>query len=129
MTDFQLNKTYNFVTKAPAILGATIHKAKLVSIENADTARKTSNIDLMYRRIYPLLPNGTPDNVDSCIYYAFIGESGERIVLADQWINLNSVEIVDHITIKITIANANVTDISRVRDSLNSLGFRAFSIE
>lgn len=128
MADFQLNKVYTFVTRAPSVLGATIKNAKLVGIMVADTARKTSNIDLHYRKIFPLLPPGTPDDVNSCVYYEFVGESGERFIYADQWIDMSSVEIVDHIKITATITNASLNDVSRIRDALNAMGYRAFTI-
>jgi hypothetical protein len=125
---FSLNKTFTFVTRAPSILGASVINAKLVGIMVADTARKTSNIDLQYRKIFPLLPSGTPDDVNSCTYYEFIGESGERFIYADQWIDMASVELIDSITITAVIANASMNDVSRIRDALNAMGYRSYNL-
>jgi hypothetical protein len=127
--DFQLNKVYSFVTRAPSLLGASIINAKLVGIMIAETARKTHNVDMQYRKIFPLLPPNTPDDIESCVFYEFIGQSGDRVIYADQWIDMTSVEIVDHIRIVTTVVNASLNDVGRIRDVLNAMGYRDFTVE
>lgn len=129
MAVLELNKVYTFVTKAPSLLGASVINARLIGVTVAENARKAHNVDLQYRKIFPLLPPGTPDNIDACIFYEFIGQSGERTIYADQWIDMTSVEVVEHIKITINVLNANMNDVSRIRDSLNALGYMSFSIE
>lgn len=126
--NFELNKVYNFFTRATAILGANVTNAKLIGIMVADTARRSSNIDLQYRKIYPLLPNGTVNDVNSCIFYEFIGESGEKIILADQWIDMTSIQLVSSVTINVTVVNANISDVNRIRDALSAMGYLSFNI-
>lgn len=125
---FELNKVYNFSTRATAILGANVVNARLIGIVLADTARKSSNIDLQYRKIYPLLPSGTVNDVNSCIFYEFVGESGEKIILADQWIDMTSIQLVSSVTINVTVVNANISDANRIRDALSAMGYLSFNI-
>lgn len=129
MTTLSIGKTYRFNTKAPALLGAIINNAKLLAMLDYDTAKSYENIDLKYRKIYPLLPNGTPDNPESCIYYNFRSESGEKIIVADQWIEFSTLEIIEHINFQVTFTDAAIVDISRVRDALNALGYTNYVIK
>ena len=127
--DLTLSKTYTFNTKAPAILGASIINAKLIGILDYESALAYDNIDLKYRTIYPLLPLGTPDQPKSSIYYRFQTQSGEKIVLADQWIDQPTIELIDHINFQVTINQASIQDMSRVRDALLALGYVNFKID
>lgn len=129
MTTLTLNKVHTFNTLAPAILGAQIKNVKLIGIMDYDTAVTYDTVDLKFRQVYPNLPNGTPDNPKACIFYRFISESGEKIVLADQWIDMSTVEIITHINFTVDFTLADIADISRVRDALNALGYRNYVIK
>ena len=129
MYQFVLGKTYTFNTLAPAILGTSINNAKLLATMDYDTAKTYENIDLKFRRIYPALPAGTPDQPEACYYYRFLTESGEKIIIADQWIDETTIDIIDHITFQVTFTNASTSDISRIRDAINSLGYTNYSIK
>lgn len=127
--NFAIGKTYSFNTKAPAILGSTIQNAKLLSIMDYSTAITYDNIDLKYRTIHPLLPLGTPDQPDNCMYYRFLSESSEKIVLADQWIEESTIELIEHVNLKATFNQVSIQDISRIRDLILAAGYTAFTIE
>lgn len=124
----EIGKVYTFNTKAPAILGATIVNAKLTSIIDYETAKAFDNIDLKFRTIYPLLPINTVDDPTLSIYYKFKSESGETIILADHWIDFTTVVIVENISFKITITNASIADITKVRNALNALNIQHYEI-
>ncbi len=127
--DLRIGKVYTFNTLAPALLGISIKNAKLIGIVDYNTALTYDSVNLRYRAIYPLLPAGTPDQPEACIYYRFQSESGEKIVLADQWIDSTTVEVIEHITIQATFTNVSVSDISRIRDALNALGYTSYSLK
>jgi hypothetical protein len=126
---FELNKIYSFSTTAPALLGTIVKNAKLNGIMDYETARKYDEIDVKYRNVYPLLPVGTPDQVRTSIFYKFKAENGSTIVLADQWINMTSVELIESINIRVTVTDISVVDISRIRDALLALGYQNIHIE
>ena len=127
--NFQLNKIFTFNTRAPAILGSQLKNAKLVAISDYETALKSINVDLLFRQIYPVLPVNTPNQPTLCTYYHFIAESGERVVLADVWIDLTTVAIINHVNLQISLPQASLSDIPVVRDALNALGFTNFEIK
>lgn len=129
MLNLAIGKTYSFNTAAPSILGTIIKNAKLLAIFDYSTATTLDNVDLKFRAIYPLLPAGTPDSAESCIYYFFKSESGEKVVFADQWIVESTVEIIEHINFQVTFTDTSIGDISRVRDAINALGYTNYSIK
>jgi len=129
MYNFQISKVYSFNTLAPSILGVIVKNAKLLGILSYNAALAYDNIDLKYRTIYPLLPSGTPDAPESCIYYQFKSESGEKIIIADQWIEESTIEVINHINFQVLFTEASIEDISRVRDSLNALGYTNYQIK
>lgn len=126
---FEIKKVYTFNTLAPAILGAQIKNARLLGMLDYDGASAYDNIALKFRQIYPVLPNGTPNEPTACIYYWFQGESGDKIILADAWIDMTTVEVVEHINIQVNFTDAKLADMPRIRDAMNALGFRNFVIK
>lgn len=129
LLNLSIGKSYTFNTKAPAILGTIIKNAKMISQLDYESAVAFDNIDLKFRTIYPALPPGTPDNPQSCTYYRFLSESGEKIIMADQWIDETTVEVVEHINFQVTFADGSLADMTRVRDALNALSFTNYVIK
>lgn len=128
MYPFELGKVYTFNTKAPSLLGAIIKNATLLSIIDHETAQMYENIDLKYRQVYPLLPEGTVDDPKACVYYRFRSESGTVVILSEQWIDENTIETISHITFRVTMTQASLQDMSRVRNLLSAAGYRSFEI-
>lgn len=126
---FEIGNVYSFNTLAPAVLGVRITRAKLGGIVDYRQACTIINVDMIQRQVYPLLPVGTPNNTQKYIYYVFTSENGTRICLAKNWIQLTSVELVEESTISVTIPNANLEDVERLRSALSTMGFRGFTIE
>jgi hypothetical protein len=125
---FLINKTYNFNTKAPAILGSSIKNAKLLATMDYHTAITYDTVDAKFRSVYPALPPGTPDQPEACIYYRFLTESGEKIIIADQWVDESSIETVTHISLQVTFSRLSTPDIARIRDAINALGYTEYNI-
>ena len=127
LKDFKISATYTFDTNAPAILGTTITNAKLLAIMDYETALKYDNVDLKYRTIYPLLVSAI-DSPKSCIYYRFNSESGESIILADQWINESTVTVIKHITMNIVLNKTVTSDQLIISNMLKAMGYSNFVI-
>lgn len=127
--NLEIGKTYTFNTHAPSVLGTTIKNAKLKAIFDYETASKAEAIILKHRSIYPLLPSGTPDDPETYTYFQFQAESGERIIIADQWIVESTIEVITHINLQVSLPNVSLNDSTRIRDALNALGYTNFSIK
>ena len=120
---------YSFDTLAPAILGASVKGAKLLAVLDYDTACLHEHMLAKFRKIYPVLPTGTPNDPAATKYYRFKSQSGEYIVIADCWINQSTIVEIISATLKVTISDCTVDDVSKVRNALNALGFKSFTIE
>lgn len=127
--DFEIGNVYSFNTLAPAVLNVRIVRAKLNGIVDYKQACTIVNVDVIQRQVYPLLPPGTPNNTQKYIYYVFTTESGARLCLAKNWIQLSSVELVEDATITVTIPGATLDDVERLRVALGVMGFRGFTID
>lgn len=122
----QIGKIYRFNTLSPAILGASIINAKLISIVGYERAMllDPENIDVRHRAIYPSLPAGTPDRVRDYVFYEFKTQSGKTIVLADVWIDMATVEIVTHVNFVIEVTDASMDDMVNVGRLLGTTGLK-----
>lgn len=129
MAQLSVGTSYSFNTKAPSILGASVKNAKLSAIFDYVSARAFEDIDLKYRRVLPLLPAGTPDSVKSAIYYKFTSENGENFIMCNQWIDETSLVEVQYVNITVRFTMAQTTDVTAIRDALNSKGLTGYLID
>lgn len=126
--DWKIGLTYSFGTVSPTYIGARIENATLKSIADYDTARLIQPIDQVFMQIYPTLPTGSPRDPKKYMYYIFQLSNGDRVALAENWINEPSIEVVNFITIQVEITEANLSDIERVRQALPAIGIQKFTI-
>ena len=129
--NFEINNTYSFQTLAPAILGGrfvrAVYSGKL-SYQHA--AMMQPNLLERYRRIYPSLPTGTADAAKSCSYHIFTTQAGDTSVLCEQWIDFESVEVIEGIDAVVRLQGLSTQDPQHIRNLLNEAGYTGqFTIE
>lgn len=129
MYDFKIGNVYNFNTLVPTLLGTEFKNVSVLGLIDYTTACSIINVDLMHRKIYPLLPPGTVDNPKKYTYLLVMTESGNKTVVAYPWIDASTIVLVDSVTITVTLANRNSTDAAAIRDAITLLGFKDFTIE
>ena len=125
---FDLKTRYNFNTLAPALLGSSFKNMTVVSIMDYTVASKYFSPDAQAVSVYPSLPNGTPSDPKNYTYVLFKPETGDNFVLALEWIDVSSIQLVTSSTVTVTINNTVTGDTQRIRDSLILLGFTNFTI-
>jgi hypothetical protein len=133
---FELGKIYKFNTTSPQFLGQRIEYAKLIGIVDAETARtRFSAIDQLWNSIYPTLIPGTPNDPNLCTFYIFKGLSasqqgleGREYVLAHLWINDSTVEVIEHVTIKVLLENSELSKVDVIKNALTAAGIQNFYI-
>jgi hypothetical protein len=122
--------TYSFEVSAPAVLGASrFENAKLTGIMAYEDAKLIANIDLIYRQVYPSLPQGTPDTPRLQKYYVFRTQLGEKLVLCEQWILEDSVTEISLVNFTVQFTSQAVETIEQVRSLLVAAGFTSFNIQ
>lgn len=119
-----VNSTYNFNTLAPSIIQASGYNMTLTGIVGYDIAKTMINVTLQQRSIYPELPAGTPSDETTYTYYVFKNTDGKQVVLADAWIDMNSVVKVSKLNLTISLTQCTTSDITLIRDQLNLLGYK-----
>ena len=125
---FELQKTYNFNTLAPAILGSNYKNALVLAIVSYDLAKQFFSPETESVNVYPALPLGVVADPKKYTYIVFRTESGVTRVLALEWINISSITVVTSQILTVTISNASVGDAERVRQALLLLQLTAITI-
>ncbi len=125
----QINRIFSFNTASPVFLSSRIEAAKLIAIMSADQARKEFELDTQYKNILPTLPDGTPASADNCVVYKFTSMAGTPIYMADAWIVMDSVEIVQYVPVTVKLTKTSSGDVSKIRDILNAAGYTDFSVQ
>lgn len=122
---FQPGATYTFETLAPAILGSKIERAVCEGVFTYRMALISGfpGVGDRYRQIYPTLPAGTPDIPESLRYYVFSANSGGRVIVCEQWVNEDTVELIDYIDIAIRLTRKSPSDAARISQLLRGAGY------
>lgn len=123
MANFKLNKTYKFTTLVPAILGETYTNMKVKAILTASEAVKYRDIITLHNQLKTKI-TALPTSVDDYSgFILFVNSSGEQVLLADEYIDTYSVVEIKSITIQLTIAGCDSTDVNIIRTRLLELGY------
>lgn len=131
---FDLNNVYSFTTKAPGLLNLRYEKVKLVSILNYEQALKVENISGLWASIYPLLTNDganvIQNNPNAYNYYNFNIGANVYFPIAEPWVNVNSIKLVESIVLNINLYGLDsMSDVSDIIDTLKSSGYTNFTTE
>lgn len=122
--NFNIKKTYNFDTLAPTILNNHYKNMKVISIMDSTEAFKYSDILTLHSKILNIIPS-IPKNVKDLTYILFENIDNKNILLAYEYIELNSIVEVKTIGLTIKINDALTSDISIIRKALTELGYVA----
>lgn len=122
-----INKTYNFTTLAPAILGSEFQLMKVKAILTATEAVKYRDILTLHNTLTPVII-GLPVSINDCTYYLFENSEKELVLLAFEYIDYNSILEVESTNIRIEIFNTTTDDVSIIRNRLLELGYKTLKI-
>jgi len=122
-----INKTYNFTTLAPAILGSEFQLMKVKAILTATEAVKYRDILTLHNTLTPVI-TGLPVSINDCTYYLFENSEKELVLLALEYIDYNSILEVESTNIRIEIFNTTSDDVSIIRNRLLELGYNTLKI-
>lgn len=128
---FGLKKTYNFRTLSPVILGAEYKNMKVISILANTEAVKYSDISTLHTTIkndtaYPI--SGLPSNVTDLTYILFQNASGDKVVMASEYIDPYSITEVVALNAVVTVNNITSADMSVIRTILAEAGYSNISM-
>ena len=117
----QLNKRYNFITIAPAILGASFTNMKAISIMTYKEALKKADITTTHKQVEKSLPQEL--RVTDLTYVLFEDMNGKELVMALEYMVKDSLVPVTTLTILVELPDRNTEDIATLSLALTELGF------
>lgn len=127
-----IKKTYNFNTLASTILGASYKNMKVEMTMTAKQAVKVveGGVDIYTK--HKTLRNtitGLPVNADDCTFLLLKNTiTNEPLVIAIEYIDLNSVVEVNTVTAHFTVNNIDTQTVSIVSNMLKEIGITDFEI-
>lgn len=119
--NIQLNKRYNFITIAPAILGASFTNMKAISIMTYKEALKKADITTTHKQVEKSLPQEL--RVTDLTYVLFEDMNGKELVMPLEYMVKDSLVPVTTLTILVELPDRNTEDIATLSLALTELGF------
>jgi len=121
--NFEIGNKYNFTTKSTTVLSQYYKNMEVVAIVKFEVAVMFSDVVTIYDNINTEL-NTTVGDPKTATYVLFKNADGEKIVLSLDWIDLNSIELVEEIKLSLLISNISDTDIPVIKNVLTSMGYK-----
>lgn len=126
--DFEIGKHYTFSSTIPVEFGESFVRVKFEGKVGYEIARLHENVDQRHRRVFHHLENAV-DNPAAYQYYIFSGDGKSKVVLAEPWIDHNSVSLVESVSVNIVVENIKTADVDIIRKLLLSGGYTAFTLK
>ena len=127
---FKLKDTISFDTLAPSILGTKFERVKVLGVlDSASAAQLGVDVVAMHRNIFPLLPAGTPDQIDAAPYLKLQLANGTFTAVSLNWINLDTVTVFESTSAAFTVSNIGPSDITRITDILKANGYSSLEVK
>lgn len=128
-TGFKTKKKYNFNTLAPQILGDRYTLMEVVLITTVEEIVKYGfhNIIDTNTKLLNVIP-GLNSNANDNNYIIFKNADGEKTVLAEEWIDINTVAMVDTVNIRIDIPNKSTVDVDVIKTILKEHGYNGINV-
>ena len=123
MNNFKIGNFYNFTTKAPNILGLNYKIAQLMAIVDYSMASMFENVDITLSNIVSYLDESANSNASTDTYLIFKAQTGSRLIMGMNWINLATVEEFSSTMVTVQVNSANETDATRIRQILALAGY------
>lgn len=129
LNQLKTGSLFNFSTINAAILGGSYEKAKVLgSVDYSLALGLDPNIDTRQASLIPFLPTNTPIRHTGYSYYIFQLQTGERVVLASEWINETSVKEATELSVSVEIIGATDSDFKSIKAALSRAGFNSVRI-
>lgn len=126
---FELKKVYNFDVYPATILGNDFQNVTIMAVMDYESAIQLADIPARHVNVFPYLPSGTPDDPAMYDYVKIKTASGENTILGIPWINLDTLTLVQSLTIVATIDGVSGADVERVRVALVQNGYNNLDIK
>ena len=124
---FEFGNTYNFLTISKTVLPPEYRNMTVTGIMGLNQAVKLAgvNTDVLTLREQLIRETGLPLlPASKAKYILFEDPNGKNILLAEDWIKLDTVKLVTAITATITVKNITNDDVNIIVNTLRSMGYK-----
>lgn len=122
----ETGKRYSFKIYPSALLTTVFDKATMqIPSMPASIAREFTDIDSQHAAYLPTLPQGTPVNTESLLFCYVQLPTGEKVVLAHNWIDESTLQEISGVTVIATIQDTSLETVELVRQIMASNGLQA----
>jgi len=125
---FSINKSYNFTTLDPAMLGASYNNMKVKGIVTFDEAVKYADVATLHNNVKHVIP-GLPSLPNDMTYILFVDPAGITKILAEAYIDPNSVVAVTTVNLQVNIFGVDSAMESIIRTRLKEIGVTTFEVK
>lgn len=134
--NLSINKRYSFNTLAPTVLGATYENVKVIGILSLESALKVQDVVTQYETLKDFISN-LPDDPNVCTFIVFEKVTTtdaeenidrETIILAYEYIDINTIKEVNRVNLRVDIFDATTEDMAIVSTRLKELGYANFKV-
>lgn len=119
---FQIKKSYNFNTLAGVMLGQSYQSMKVISIMDSKQAIQYGDIMTTFNNVKTIISN-LPSSVDDLTFILFENTDKEKVLLALEYIELDSIIEVKSIDIEMKLYDVTTEDLSIIRKAISELGY------
>lgn len=123
-----LNKTYNYSTLAPNILGSDFKNMKVKAILSSDKALKYHDIKTMHNTLRPVISN-LPASVADLIWYQVVNADGIESIIAHEYIEQSSITEVTAINLNLQVLGVTTGDLDIIKTILAEHGYKNVTID
>ena len=120
--NFEIGNKYNFTTKSTTVLSQTYKNMEVIALLKFNVALKFEDVVTLYENINTEL-NTKVGDPQTATYVLFKNSNGDEIVLSLDWINMDSIELVESVKYNVTIGNITSEDIPIIKNVLTSMGY------
>lgn len=121
-----VNSLYSFTTLAPSVLGSTYTNMKVKALMTVSEAVKHRDVITTHTVLKNSIP-GLPD-IGVCTFVLLENINKDTIVLAYEWLDINTISQVSTTNIRVELLNASSDDIAILRTRMLELGYVNFNI-
>lgn len=128
LTSNDIGRRMNLSLYNNSILQNTYQNVKLVDVLSFRTASKEADVTSLHLALYPSLPTGVPRDPVSLKYLSFETPSGGIVVLAADWINPESIQLLEGSKATITLNSITPEQLQIIRNFLLAQNIGEFFI-
>lgn len=121
--DFQTRVVYSFDLYPSPILGSGFKNVTVQAILDYTTALGFGDIEALHENVFKYLPAGTPNRPQDFDYLLLRTDGGVNTIIGVPWIVEESVQLIESLTMNVTIEGVSTADGERIRACLSQNGY------